>query len=173
MSTGEERLQEILTEEADVLTTESRQLYIDVSKKLKVSPKLDDALIIITRNTVSKKYLEASLEALEKHKAVILVAKGPELNKLVSVVEQIKQKGDVKQLNKLTQQLSLINPSYSPQHSINNIKVFFGDDLSSQDAEKTALREIKGHKVYDVPVLSVLLVKVEVNPADFAGWTIQ
>lgn len=175
MPSGEERLKEISRDEEDVFVTDSRHLYLGCAKSGKFAPKIEDALIIIAKNTVAKKYVDTVRDALNDHKAVLLVAKGNELKKLVSVVEQVKQKsGKLSQFNKLTKQPSLINPSYSPQHSINNVKVFFGDEIETLAPEESALREIKGHKVYDVPCLNILLVSgVELSQSDFADWTSQ
>lgn len=177
MPTGEERLIEILKDENEAFVTESRELYVEVSKALKVAPKMETSLLTISRNTPTGKPLQSALDALKTEKVILLTARGNEVKKLVAIVEQIKQKGpgDIKQLNRLSGIPSLINPSYSAKHSISNIQIFLGDEVATKNEDAALKKEIKGHKMYDIPFLSVLLVRksIDVPSAQFSDWTSQ
>lgn len=156
---------EISNEEQEVFVTESRELYVEVSSVLNVSPKMDTSVFPISRNTPVERSIQQAIESLNNDKLALLTSKGNEVKKLVAIVEQIKQKGpkDLQQLNRLSLLPSLINPSYASKHSIANIQAFFGDEIEMGDQEKAARKEIQGHKVYDIPCLSILLVRKAVN----------
>lgn len=175
MPSGEERLLLVTTEEQEVFVTDCRQLYLDTTAKLGHTPKVDTELIVVGK-LPAKKYLQVCKSALATQGAVMIVAKGPEVAKLVSVVEQAKQntKGRVAQLNKLFRQPSLINPSYAATNSMKNVQIFFGDDTDSNISASSVLKEIKGHKVYDVPCMAVLLATGDkISSSGLDGWTVQ
>lgn len=176
MPSGEERLNSVATDERDVFVTDCRHLYLEFCAKLKRKPSIESALIIIGKNP-AKRYVERCKLSLDTHHVIVVVARGPELSKLVAVVEQIKSrtKGKVTQMNKIFRQSSLINPGYSAQNSISNVQMFFGDEIDSLSPSEAARKEIKGHKVYDVACMAVVLVdgEVRVSHLDYPDWTIQ
>lgn len=176
MPTGQERLEEISNGEAESLQDESRELLLKLSSSAGLSPRLDDSVKIIGRNTSADDVVRYALQRMEKYKVVLLVAKSKEISRLVSAVEQVKLKRRVKQLNQASVQPSLINPAYNPKQSITNIQTFFGDEIeSTKSQEAAAKREIHGHKVYEVPCLRVALFAhtVELEQLKLAGWTVQ
>lgn len=177
MPTGEERLAEISKEEHDVFVVEARELYVEVSDVLKVQPKMDSSVYPITRNTTVDRPVQNAITALKTDNIALLSARGNEVKKLVAIVERIKQRGpkDIKQFNKLTVLPSLINPGYASKHSVPNIQAFFGDPIEMQDKEKSVKKDIHGHKVYDLPCLSILLVRkaIEAPASKLSGWSAQ
>lgn len=150
---------------------------MDVSDALKLPPKMEASLVHVSRNTPSQRLVEKSIKTLNNENGILLTARGNEVKKLVAVIEQIKQQGPKKlrQLNRISIQPSLINPSYNAKHSIPNIQAFYGDEITTTSTEIALTKEIKGHKVYDVPAMSVLLLKlsVEVPYSKFSDWTFQ
>lgn len=176
MPSGQERLHTVKSEESEVFVTDCRHLYLDVASKLAISPKVESALTVIA-SSPAKKYIEVCQTALNDHTMIMIVAQGSDLQKLVSVVEQVKSnsEGRISQMNKCFTQLSLINPSYAAQHSMKNVQIFFGDDVEGKAPAEDALKEIKGHKVYDVPCMSVVLAKgdIESSKTAFSEWSVQ
>lgn len=175
MPTGEERLHLVLHEESEVFTTDCRQLFLDTAAKLGHTPKIEKELIIVTK-TDKIDFLELCKTALQTHKVVMLVARASELPKLVSVVEQTKSsaKGRVAQINRIFTQPSLINPGTPTSHSIKNVQIFFGDEIESNPTTQSALKEIKGHKVFEVPCMAVILASgSEILKTAPEGWTLQ
>lgn len=176
MTSGEERLHSVTIEEHEVFVTDCRHLYLEVAGKLASTAKVDSAVVFIA-NAPAKKYVEICQKILQEHEVILMAGRGSELKKLVSVVEQVKQtsKGRISQMNKLFRQPSLINPSYAAQHSTKNVQIFFGDEISGNSAPEAALKEIKGHKVYDVPCMAVVLTKgeAEVAKSAFPEWSVQ
>ncbi|SGZ51054.1 CIC11C00000005147 [Sungouiella intermedia] len=170
--TGEERLQSVAEDESKVFVSDCRHQYLEVTAKLKCPSNVDTAVIVVG-NSGAKKYLDACTKALQSHKVIMVASQGINLAKLVSVVEQVKQQsGRISQMNKMYVQLSLINPKFLASDSIKNVQIFFGDEIVG-DKTESALREIKGHKVFEVPCMSIILSLEEVPKADFGDWTIQ
>lgn len=171
-----ERLRELLDEELAVLTTDTRHVYLDVAKELSVLAKVDEAAVIVQNGLVSK-YTSAWSDLLQNHPLVVMAACGKNIQKLVAVVELLKQKTPLTQFNQISTQPSLVNPAYKPEKSIKNIQVFFGDDIVSlsENAATAARREIQGHKVYDVPCLTVALAtsQVKIPVGGLKGWSMQ
>lgn len=170
--TGEERLRSVIEDESAVFLTDCRHHYLDVASKLKCPAKVETAVIVVGTSS-AKKYVEACTKALQSHKMIMLASRGINLAKLVSVVEQVKQSmGRVTQMNKMYIQLSLINPSLAAKDSTKNIQIFFGDETVG-DKTQSALREIKGHKVFEVPCMNIVLSLNEVSKSEFSDWTVQ
>lgn len=175
MPTGEERLRLVIQEENDVFTTDCRQLFLDTAAKLGHTPKIEKELIIVTK-TDKADYLELCKAALQTYKVVMIVARASELPKLVSVVEQTRNsaKGRVAQINRLFTQPSLINPGTPACQSIKNVQIFFGDEIESNSTSASVLKEIKGHKVFEVPCMAVILATGGENLKSAPeGWTLQ
>lgn len=170
--TAEERLHSVVDDEAEVFLTDCRHHYLEVAAKLKCPAKVETALIVVGRSS-AKKYVDVCTKALKAHRMIMVASRGINLGKLVSVVEQVKQtSGRVTQMNKMFLQLSLINPSLPASDSTKNIQIFFGDDIDG-DETQSALREIKGHKVFEVPCMGIILSLDEVSKSEFGDWTVQ
>ena len=182
MLSEKDKLLEVISEELDAFTSDSRNDYLEAAKKLGVTAKVDEAVVIIG-NEPAPKYVALCTELLQKYKVVLLAASGRNLQKLVGVAEQIKHASNsqISQFNKVSTQPSLINPAYRAEQSMKNVQVFFGDDTASQsdtpsqsDSASAALREIRGHKVYDVPCLRIILAQNTDIPANgLSGWSLQ
>ncbi|KAF5209080.1 hypothetical protein E0198_004355 [Clavispora lusitaniae] len=182
MLSEKDRLLEVISEELDAFTSDSRNDYLEAAKKLGVTAKVDEAVVVIG-NEPAPKYVASCTELLQKYKVVLLAASGRNLQKLVAVAEQIKHASNsqIAQFNKVSTQPSLINPAYRAEQSMKNVQVFFGDDTASQsdtpsqsDSASAALREIRGHKVYDVPCLRIILAQNTDIPANgLSGWSLQ
>lgn len=171
-----QRLEELVSEELAALTTDTRHVYLDVTKRLSVLPKVDEAVVIV-QNGLVRKYTSGVSELLRTHPVLVLAGCGKNIQKLVAVVELVKQQTSLTQFNQISTQPSLINPEYKAEKSTKNIQVFFGDDIvsPSEDAAGAARREIRGHKVYDVPCLTVVLTtsQVQVPVSGLHGWSMQ
>lgn len=171
-----ERLKQLLEEELEAFTTDTRHVYLDVAKQLSVLPKVDEAAVIV-QNGLVPKYTSAWSDLLQKQPVVVMAACGKNIQKLVAAVELLKQSTPLTQFNQISTQPSLVNPAYKPEKSTKNVQVFFGDDIvsSSQDAAGAARREIQGHKVYDVPCLTVALAtsEVKIPVGGLNGWSMQ
>lgn len=165
------QLTETVEEEAAVFLTDMRTVYLSILEKLNMAP--SDGFHIITKETVPKTLSATAKGLLEKNQPVMFAAKGTDIKKLVAIAELSKVKS-VTQLNKIELQRSLINPSYSAEKSLANVEVFFGNHVKpdSQNREKQALREVRGHKVYEVPSMMIFLLPGNVK-GDLPDWTVQ
>lgn len=176
MPTGAARLEEISKGEADVLLDDSADLLLKTCNTAGVSARPDRSVVIAGRNTTSEEMIRAAIGSLEASKAVLIVATSKAIPRAVSAVEQLKLSRKLTQLNRVSLQPSLINPGYSPAQSIPNIQAFFGDEEDPGKSKEAATRrEINGHKVYDVPCLSIVLFdnSVDIQASKFKGWTVQ
>lgn len=165
------RLTEVVSEENETFRKDCCTLYVECTATLGVLPKLDDALFVLGAAN-AKKYTDAAVAALDRHNVVMVAGRGEHVRKAVTVVEQTKQRtpGRVEQLNKLSLEPSLINPAFKLEASAKNVQAFYGDVDSSKDVA----REIRGHKVYTVPTLAVVLVRGSMVPdGQFKEWTRQ
>lgn len=171
-----QRLEELLQEELAAFTTDTRHTYLDVVKRLSVPAKVDEAAVIVQNGPVHK-YAATYTALLHTRQVLVMAACGKNIQKLVAVVELLKQKMLLTQLSQISTQPSLINPAYKPEKSTKNVQVFFGDDIvaDSSDAAGAARREVRGHKVYDVPCLTVVLATSEVRipSGGLQGWSMQ
>ncbi|OBA21160.1 hypothetical protein METBIDRAFT_176310 [Metschnikowia bicuspidata var. bicuspidata NRRL YB-4993] len=175
---------EILESETGAFRNACRQWYVDGTTELGLPVKVEEAAMLVG-SSPAKTYTQLSLAAFETHQSVLIGGKGSHLSKAIAVAEQVKQttKARFVQFNKASLHSSLINPAYKPSASLKNIEVFLRDgestqeDLatqSSQPSTNDVLREIKGHKVYKVPSIAILLVKdTQVAEEKLLGWTRQ
>ncbi|KAJ8140711.1 hypothetical protein OY671_006105 [Metschnikowia pulcherrima] len=179
-----EKVKSVCDNEARAFQSKCRQWYVDDTKELGLPAKIEEAVILVGQSP-AKAYVQASINAIQSHHAVLIAGKGSNLGKAVAVAEQVKSQltGRVAQFNKASLHSSLVNPAYKPTASVKNIEVFLKDGESSQDstnlqsseqAANDALREIKGHKVYQVPSMAILLVAdASVKGKSLAGSTYQ
>lgn len=105
---------------------------------------IEQNTIIIKKNDSIKDIIEEVLKLLNDKKTVLLVGKSVALNRLITIIEIVKSKGQVHQYNKLNSQQSSENPNYSRQKTRDNVRA--GD------------QHLNG-KIYYLPVLYVVLTK--------------
>lgn len=170
-----EKVTEVVDSENNAFRDYCRDLYAAALKDLGITLDLEGAVFVMG-GSPAKKYTGAVSKALETKKAVIIAGRGEQIAKCVSVAEQVKKDASqrVVQLNKASLHPSLLNPSYKASASTKNVEVYFGGiNALESSAEGDALREIKGHKVYQVPALAILLVSVEPPAGKLATWSKQ
>lgn len=179
-----EKVKEVNDKEARAFRLVCRQLYVDSATELNLPTKVEEAVVIVGMSP-AKAYVQVSSTALREFKTVLIAGKGGNLGKAVAVAEQVKQQleGYMVQFNKASLHSSLINPAYKPSASLKNIQVFLNEIEASQESmgppssEQTmndALREIQGHKVYQVPSIAILLVRdTPVAEGKLPKWTRQ
>lgn len=171
MPSPEDQLSNVVAEELDVLIAETNELLRKAKKLLSLLSQQTQNPILVNSQPTSN-YVDQALDSLAKDKFVMLAAKNPACAKLVATAEIVKQKHPtvVTQFNQITSQSSLINPGRPARLSTKNVQLFFDEDIgSSRDA---ALKEIKGHTVYEVAGMRVILTEGRTK-VEMEGWTRQ
>lgn len=190
------RLKEILDEEKESSRQNFRKKYVEFTSAASLRPNVEEAVIIIGSKPV-KKYVAQAISALDTHTAIFLAGKGEYLGKLVSVVELVKLKvsGRVIQHNQASLTDSLINPDIKLESNLSNINAFFSDNSATEQLQikteipnehgspelvdakasnamrSSVLRLIHGPKVYEIPTMTIILTKKDVQVPK--GWSKQ
>lgn len=158
---------ELHEREAQSYEAETQLVYDTTKKQYGLA---DGTLIKVTKNDNINRKVGHIVSALQRDQHVLIAGKASGISKLVSVVEIVKRTLEKKvyQSNKLTKTQSPTNPNYPLAKQTQPQK-----ESSVQFVSEQTRQEIRtgGVKVYDLPVLYVLLTTKEVERHD--GWTSQ
>lgn len=169
------------------LLVNSQLLYkqvIETSTKKKNDTIIEDPpVVVISKNDNIKRRVGQVIAKLEEEQEVFIVGKSQHTNKLITIVEIIKNNyrdgGNIlHQFNKLTMVKSINNPNHGFNKQTKAQKDNLNNYLGAEAEYQNTLNEIRhGHKQYELPVLNIVLARKE-SQADIvglvkAGWTHQ
>lgn len=114
--------------------------------------------ITISKNDSIKARVAEVIAGLLNHNTVFLEAKSAAIAKLVAVTELAKKAHapSIHQYNRISLEKSLTNPNYLGERQLSD--------------EQKALEEVRGPKVFQLPVLHVALCETEM---ELEGWSKQ
>ncbi|EEQ46598.1 conserved hypothetical protein [Candida albicans WO-1] len=157
---------------------QSNHIFNELGKQL--LDKDNIKVVKITKNDSIKNKVEAIFKSIKQDKLILLTGLSNSIAKLICITEIVKQKQNeqqqqqhepsqkLDQYNKLLHIDSTVNPSYKPIPEKENKKV------DTKQLEKEALQEIKGPKIYTLPVLYIVIGKHSiVSNIELVNWTKQ
>ncbi|EGW30541.1 uncharacterized protein SPAPADRAFT_63383 [Spathaspora passalidarum NRRL Y-27907] len=136
------------------------------------------SIIKITKNDSIKQKVTSITAQLKENKIVLIASLSNSIPKAISVIEIAKsalkeENKSVKQFNKLAHLDSTHNPNYKPnQENLEGSKHANDDeDEHKQVIERDILESINGPKVYQLPIMYVILSLD--NMISLTDWTSQ
>ncbi|CAX41346.1 conserved hypothetical protein [Candida dubliniensis CD36] len=153
---------------------QSNSVFNELSKQL--TEKEDITVFKITKNDSIRSKVDAILKSIEQDKLIFLSGSSNSIAKLICITEIVKQKQNgqqdpsekLDQYNKLLHIDSTVNPNYKPISEKEN------EQTDRNQLEKEALQEIKGPKIYTLPVLYILIGKHSImSNIELVSWTKQ
>ncbi|RLV96479.1 hypothetical protein JA1_000208 [Spathaspora sp. JA1] len=137
------------------------------------------SIIKITKNDSIKRKVANITTQLHESKHVLIASLSNSIPKAISIIEIVKsvfkeENVKLQQFNRLTHLESTHNPSYKPkQENSEESDKKQDDEKRQQMIEEEVLQSINGPKVYQLPVMYVILSIDDTLPFDLTSWNKQ